>query len=74
MTRIKTGNRMPVMFWRSDALNNARHGHKHFMAVNDCDVAPCTARFAALESTRCTRGARVSLPLFPAGKQPFIAA
>ena len=68
MAGMKTDNRMAAMFGRGGAPNNARHVHKHFIAVDDCEAARCTERLAAREFPAARVPSRASLPLFPAGK------
>jgi len=55
MAWMKTDNRMSPMFGRGGARNNARHVHKHFIAVNDCEAERCPERLSALELSSFTR-------------------
>lgn len=49
MAGTKIDNRMPAMFERGGAPNNARYVHKHFLPVDERETARCRERLAALD-------------------------
>src|SRR5208283_3818262 len=68
MAWMRTDKRMPAILRHGGTRNNARHVHRHFIAVNVCEAARCTERPAVLEFSSCTRAVARIAPVVSCGE------